>query len=87
MASTDDHETNTKFARKNNANFPILSDPDGLVASRYGVKSVIGFAKRWTFYIDKDGRVVEIDKKINLMNAGKDMESNLIALNVERRKK
>ena len=87
MASTDDHETNTKFARKNNTNFPILSDPDGLVASRYGVKSVIGFAKRWTFYIDKDGRVVKIDKKINLMNAGKDMESNLIALNVERRKK
>ena len=87
MASTDDRETNTKFARKNNANFPILSDPDGLVASRYGVKSVIGFAKRWTFYIDKDGRVVKIDKKINLMNAGKDMESNLIALNVERRKK
>jgi len=87
MASTDDHETNTKFARKNNANFPILSDPDGLIASRYGVNSVIGFAKRWTFYIDKDGRVVKIDKKINLMNAGKDMESNLIALNVERRKK
>ena len=87
MASTDDHETNTKFARKNNANFPILSDPDGLVASRYGVKSVIGFAKRWTFYIDKDGRVVKIDKKINLMNAGQDMESNLIALKVERRKK
>ena len=87
MASTDDRETNTKFARKNNANFPILSDPDGLVASRYGVKSVIGFAKRWTFYIDKDGRVVKIDKKINLMNAGQDMESNLIALKVERRKK
>ena len=87
MASTDDHETNTKFARKNNANFPILSDPGGLVASRYGVKSVIGFAKRWTFYIDKDGRVVKIDKKINLMNAGQDMESNLIALNVERREK
>lgn len=87
MASTDDHETNTEFAKKNNANFPILSDPDGLVANRYGVKSVIGFAKRWTFYIDKDGRLVKIDKKINLMNAGKDMESNLIALNVERRKK
>ena len=31
--------------------------------------------------------IVKIDKKINLMNAGKDMESNLIALNVERRKK
>ena len=87
MASTDDHETNTKFARKNNANFPILSDPGGLVADRYGVKSVIGFAKRWTFYIGKDGRVVKIDKKINLMNAGKDMESNLVALNVGRRKK
>jgi peroxiredoxin Q/BCP len=87
MASTDDHETNTKFAKKNNANFPILSDPDGLVASRYGVRSMLGFAKRWTFYIDKDGRLVKVDKKINLMNAGEDIAANLIALNVERRKR
>lgn len=85
MASTDDAETNKKFANKNRADFPILSDPNGSVAKQFGVKSVLGFAKRWTFYIDEDGVIAKIDKDINLTRAGSDIASNLIALNVKRR--
>ena len=35
----------------------MLGDADKTVASRYGVLSPRGMANRWTFYIDKSGRV------------------------------
>ena len=37
MASTDSLDTVKKFAKKNNASFPILSDNDKKIAKSYGV--------------------------------------------------
>ena len=84
MASVDDIETNTAFAKQNAANFPVLSDPDKEVSSAYGVLAGPGYAKRWTFYIDDEGKVSKIDKKVNPRTAGKMLIDNLIALNVPR---
>jgi thioredoxin-dependent peroxiredoxin len=86
MASTDDLDTNRKFAAENHANFPILSDPDGTIADMYGVKMLGGFARRWTFYIDPAGKILHIDKDVRPLQAGKDMAAHLARLGVPRRK-
>ena len=39
MASTDSEEDNRGFAEKNEASFPILSDPSKETAEAYGVLS------------------------------------------------
>ena len=80
MASTDSLSDITAFAEKNNANFPILADPDKNAAKNYGVLSVMGFAKRWTFYIDKTGKLVYIDKSVSPGTAGPDLAANLARL-------
>lgn len=82
MASTDDAATNRKFAEANNADFPILSDPDGTTATAYGVMSVRGYASRWTYFIDSDGLIAHIDKSVSPLNAGQDIASRLEALGV-----
>ena len=55
MASVDSIEDNTAFAKKNEANFPILADPKKAMCEAYGVLSKSGYAARHTFYIDIDG--------------------------------
>ena len=41
-------------------------------------------ANRWTFYIDKNGRVAHIDKKVNTETHGKDIAARLKDLGVNR---
>ena len=71
-ASVDQPEANVKFAKQVEADYPILSDPDKEVAKAYGVLNDRGMANRWTFYIDKDGIVRAIDKKIQTKQAAED---------------
>jgi thioredoxin-dependent peroxiredoxin len=85
-ASTDDAETNKKFAESLSADYPILADPDKKVANAYGVLIPgMGFANRWTFYIGPDGKILEIDKGVNAKTAGKDVATKLEALKVPHR--
>ena len=84
MASTDSLEDNTAFATKNSASFPILADPGKEMSKRYGVLSVMGYAKRWTFYIDVDGIIRMIDKDVSPASAGENMTQNLEDLNFPR---
>jgi len=73
-ASVDTPEYNKKFAESLGAEYPILSDPDKSVAKAYGVlNEARGVTNRWTFYIDKNGVIKEIDKKINTKNAATDV--------------
>lgn len=77
-ASVDTAEENTKFAQSVGADYPILSDPDKKVAGAYGVLNPErGFANRWTFYIDKDGVVRAIDKKVATAQAAPDTVKTL----------
>ena len=85
MASTDDAETNRKFAEANGADFPVLADPDKSAAQAYGVLAAAGYAQRWTFYIDAAGKLAFIDKKVDAVNAGKDVAARLGALGVATR--
>jgi thioredoxin-dependent peroxiredoxin len=85
-ASVDDEETNRRFAESLDLNYPILSDPDKAVAAAYGVLHESGnFAQRWTFYIDKEGRIARIDKEVKPASSGEDMVRHLEELGFPRR--
>lgn len=73
MASVDSLEDNTRFAEEHNAGFPILADPDKDLAGACGVLHEMGFANRWTFFVDTDGVIVKIDKEVKPQTAGKDL--------------
>lgn len=87
MISVDTLEDNTAFAKKEQANFPILADPTKQTAEKYGVLNPKGgFANRWTFYIGPDGKIQHIAKKVVPSTAGEDMAAQLAALNTPKRK-
>ncbi len=85
MASVDDLETNTKFAQQNEADFPILSDADKTVGTAFGVLSPAGMARRWTFYIGPDRKILHIDKSVSTATAGEDLARTLGELGVKRK--
>jgi len=84
MASVDALDANRDFAKKTNADFPMLSDPTKKVAEAYDVLHMLGFAKRITFYISKDGTILKIDEDIKPATAAEDMAATLKALNIEK---
>ena len=57
--STDDAATQKRFKEENQLPFPLLSDAGGKVAKQYG-GTLLGFANRATFVVERDGRVTEI---------------------------
>ena len=85
-ASTDKYEGekgNKAFAESLGVDYPILSDPEGKTAKAYGVLNASGSAaNRWTFYIDKEGKIAAIEKKINTGKAGEDLVAKLKELKV-----
>jgi len=85
MVSVDTLEENTKFAQMHEADYPILSDVSKNVANAYGVLGPQGFARRWTFYIGPDGKILHIDKSVAPATSGPDMVKQLAALNVPKK--
>jgi peroxiredoxin Q/BCP len=85
MVSVDDAETNTRFAEEHDADFPILSDPGKTVANAYGVLGTTGLARRWTFYIGPDGKILYIDKAVRTGTAGEDLAAKLAELGVKKK--
>ena len=57
--TTDDVATQKRFKAENQLPFPLLSDAGGKVAKKYG-GTLLGFANRATFVVEKDGTVKEI---------------------------
>ena len=80
MASVDPLEGeggNLAFAKSESADVPLLSDPDKSVAAKYGVLNARGMANRWTFYIDRNGRVAHIDRAVNPETSAEDIIARL----------
>jgi peroxiredoxin Q/BCP len=94
MVSVDPLDENIKFAKatsvtlgdrvveKKEADFPMLSDPTKEVATKYGVLSPRGTASRWTFYVDKAGRIAAIDKMVKPETSAEDMVTKMADLKV-----
>ena len=84
----DGEQGNKAFAAAHNADFPLLSDPSKDTANAYGVLNAQrGFANRWTFYIDKTGKITAIDTMVKPATSAEDMAARLKQLGVEERKK
>jgi peroxiredoxin Q/BCP len=47
------------------------------VARAYGVLAPSGMASRWTVYIGRDGRILDIDKKVRPASHGADIATRL----------
>ena len=58
--STDDLETNKKFAESLNLEFALLSDTDGKASRAFGVLNERNMSNRTTFVIDKQGKIQEV---------------------------
>jgi peroxiredoxin Q/BCP len=105
MASTDNIEDNTKFAKatkvelagragaaativeKKEADFPMLADPTAATAKAYGVVSGDRkAASRWTFYIDKAGKIAAIETAVKPATSAEDMIAKLSELKVPSKK-
>jgi thioredoxin-dependent peroxiredoxin len=85
MEPVDKNKGNKAFAESLGVDYPILSDPDKKTANDYGV--ITGDKiHRWTFYIDKSGKISDIDKHINTTKAGKDVAAKLKELGVAEKK-
>ncbi len=94
MASVDPLEKNKEFAKattvklgdtevsKKEADFPLLSDPTKETAKAYGVLNERGTASRWTFYVDKTGKISYIEKTVKPDTSAEDMITKLSELKV-----
>jgi peroxiredoxin Q/BCP len=85
MISVDNVDDNKKFAEMHGADYPILSDLSKEIATKYGVLGPTGFARRWTFYIGSDGKILHIDNAVKPASSGPDMVAKLGELNIPKR--
>jgi peroxiredoxin Q/BCP len=62
--SPDQVAKQAEFTAKHSFDFPLLSDPDGAVATQFGVRRRFGplLTRRQTFVIDTDRRVLDVIK-------------------------
>jgi peroxiredoxin Q/BCP len=59
--SSDSVERQATFDQKHRFGFPLLSDPDRIIAKQFGVKRLGPlFNRRATFVIGKDSRVIQV---------------------------
>ncbi|WP_092533790.1 peroxiredoxin [Amycolatopsis arida] len=72
--SPDPVDKQRAFASTHGFDFPLLSDPDGAVASQFGVRRRFGplLTRRHTFVIDTDRTVLEVIKSELRMSAHAD---------------
>jgi thioredoxin-dependent peroxiredoxin len=85
-ASIDREKTNRSFAESLELDYPILSDPEKGVARAYGVLRGLGmYVARATFYIGRDGTILDVDHDVKPVTAGEDVARRLEELGVPRR--
>jgi peroxiredoxin Q/BCP len=77
--STDDLESHERMAKSYALSFPLLADPGGEVATRYGVRGLLGSARRSIFIIDPQG-VVRYSKEEPLSLSYRSVDDILHAL-------
>jgi thioredoxin-dependent peroxiredoxin len=64
--SVDNLDSHKAFASKFHLNFPLLSDPDGMVSRAYDAfNAEKGYSRRVTAVIDKDGLIKKFFPQVN----------------------
>lgn len=86
-ASCDSAEQNKKFAESLGLDYPILSDPDGKFAKALGIYNESSkLARRTTYYIGADGKILHIDASVKPQAHGADIAKKLGELGVAKKK-
>ena len=69
--SLDDVAAQKAFAKAQELAYPVLSDPDGSVAGKFGVLGPGGrYARRVTFVLDPEGVVRHVDETVDVTRHG-----------------
>ena len=87
MISVDTPEDNKKFARDARGG---LSNPQRRQRKKSPTSTACsgpaGFARRWTFYIAPDGKILHIDNAVKPASSGPDMVAKLGELKIAKTK-
>ncbi|MGO9028802.1 MAG: peroxiredoxin [Acidimicrobiales bacterium] len=73
--SADEVDKQKRFSDKHSFGYPLLSDPDGAVATQYGVRrrfTALSPTKRATFVIGRDRRILAVVQSEVRMNVHAD---------------
>ncbi len=80
-ASLDSVEDQARFHADQKLNFPLLSDPDGSAAAKYGVlPDGARWTNRVTFVIDDKGILRAIDTEVRVKTHGHDLVERVVEL-------
>ena len=74
--SADDEASHQAFTQKYNLNFPLLADTNKTLIAAYDVDGG-GYAKRVTYVIDGNGKIVHVDANVNTSNHASDILASL----------
>ncbi|MDB9307407.1 peroxiredoxin [Aphanizomenon sp. CS-733/32] len=74
--SADDEVSHQAFTNKYNLNFPLLADTDKSLITAYDVDGG-GYAKRVTYIIDGDGKIIDVDASVNTSTQASDVLAKL----------
>lgn len=76
--STDTVDKQAAFHKEHKLSFALLADPDAKVTDAYGLKiPVVKMAKRWTFIVDPDLKIRNIDTKVDPLLDAKNVGETL----------
>lgn len=74
--SADDEADHQAFTQKYNLNFPLLADTNKSIITAYDVDGG-GYAKRVTYIIDGDGKIIDVDAAVNTSTHASDVLAKL----------
>jgi peroxiredoxin Q/BCP len=77
--STDTLEVHERMAKSYALSFPLLADEGGKVAAQYGVRGLLGSARRSVFIVDREG-VIRYSKEEPLSLSYRSVDDLLKAL-------
>lgn len=70
--SADDESSHQAFTQKYNLNFPLLADTHKTLITAYDVDGG-GYAKRVTYVIDPNGKIIHVDANVNTASHAGDL--------------
>jgi peroxiredoxin Q/BCP len=64
--SLDSLDSHKAFAENHGLNFPLVADPGGEIAAKYGVDTSRGVAARVTYVIDAAGKIAKVYPRVQV---------------------
>ncbi|MCS7245199.1 MAG: peroxiredoxin [candidate division WOR-3 bacterium] len=75
--SKDDLKTQKEFKEKYKLQYELIADEEGKIIKAFKVSGFGGFAKRKTFIINPEGKIVHVFDKVNTSKHGLEVEEVL----------